>query len=169
MPLDIGVDDDAVSKTSLAMCSEIDFAPSTKRLLEDCKSNCGKFLRVIKEAKAVFPNGQGWEAAIATKKENTNIRDLMRIYHRFECYNIYRHVVEAGFHTGTHWIREMRATLVNKLCQDFPERFHNQKVANKCLNWVDQGCRYHEWTEMLSETPDLGYLIALPSDVSHSA
>lgn len=164
-----GTDDDTFGKTGLATCSEIKFAPSTKRLLEACKTNCGEFLRAISEAKAAFPTGQGWEAAIATKKENADIRDLMRIYHRFECYNIYRHVVEAGYHTGTHWIREMRAVLANKLCRDFPARFQNQKTANKCLNWVDQGCSYHEWTEILSETPNLGYLIALPSDVSHSA
>ncbi|KAJ6140272.1 hypothetical protein N7471_006758 [Penicillium samsonianum] len=164
-----GTDDDTFGKTGLATCSEIKFAPSTKRLLEACKTNCGEFLRAISEAKAAFPTGQGWEAAIATKKENADIRDLMRIYHRFECYNIYRHVVEAGYHTGTHWIREMRAVLANKLCRDFPGRFQNQKTANKCLNWVDQGCSYHEWTEILSETPNLGYLIALPSDVSHSA
>ncbi|KAF5136397.1 hypothetical protein E5D57_000158 [Metarhizium anisopliae] len=93
----------------------------------------------------------------------------MRIYHRFECHNIYSHVVEAGFHTGTHWIRDMRTVLVNKLCKDFPERFQNQKTANKCLNWVDQGCRYREWTDLLSETSDLGYLLALPADVPHSA
>ena len=169
--LQAGSDDDALTKTALATCSEIAFAPSTKQLLEKCKKSRGEFLRTIKEAKAVFPTGQGWEAAIATKKENADIRDLMRIYHRFECYNIYRHVVGAGFHTGSHWIRDLRAVLVNKLCRDFPYRFQNQKTANKCLNWVDQGCRYHEWAEMLSETltSDLGYLIALPTDVSHSA
>lgn len=77
--------------------------------------------------------------------------------------------MEAGFHTGTHWIRDMRAVLANKLYQNFPERFQNQKTANKCLNWVDQGCKYQEWAGMFSETPNLGYLIALPSDVSHSA
>ncbi|OAA39363.1 hypothetical protein NOR_06201 [Metarhizium rileyi] len=158
-----------VSRMGLATCREIDFSPSTERLLRDCKHNPGEFLRAIKEAKAAFPTGQGWEAAIATKRENADIRDLMKIYHRFECYNIYTHVVEAGFHTGAHWIRDMRLKLVNKLCKDFPERFHNQRTANKCLNWVDQGCRYHEWAEMLSETLDLGYLVALPIDVSHSA
>ncbi|TWU71816.1 hypothetical protein ED733_001360 [Metarhizium rileyi] len=131
-----------VSRMGLATCREIDFSPSTERLLRDCKHNPGEFLRAIKEAKAAFPTGQGWEAAIATKRENADIRDLMKIYHRFECYNIYTHVVEAGFHTGAHWIRDMRLKLVNKLCKDFPERFHNQRTANKCLNWVDQGCRY---------------------------
>ncbi|KHN97575.1 uncharacterized protein MAM_04590 [Metarhizium album ARSEF 1941] len=167
--LHVGADDDAFCRTGLATCNEIKLSPSTKRLLEDCKNDCGQFLRAIKEAKAALPTGHGWEAAIATKKENADIRDLMRIYHRFECHNIYSHVVEAGFHTGTHWIREMRTVLVNKLCRDFPDRFQNQKMANKCLNWVDQGCRYREWTEMLSETSNLGYLIALPAEVPHSA
>lgn len=154
---------------SLATCSAMRFSPSTKQLLEKCKSNRGEFLRAIKEARVTFPTGQGWEAAIATKKENADIRDLMRIYHRFECYNIYTHVVEAGFHTGSHWIRESRLVLANKLCHHFPDRFKDQKTANKSLNWVDQGCRYHEWAEALSETSNLGYLIALPSDISHSA
>ncbi|KAK2612062.1 hypothetical protein QQS21_001911 [Conoideocrella luteorostrata] len=156
-------------KTGLANCNQLKFAPSTERLLKDCRSDRGEFLRAIEEAKAALPTGHGWLAAIATKKENSDIRDLMRIYHRFECHNIYSHVVEAGFHTGTHWIREMRTALANKLCQGFPERFQNIKTANKCLNWVDQGCRYHEWTGILGETSDLGYLIALPSDVPHSA
>lgn len=163
------LDDEPVSKTHLASCNEIGFSPTTEKLLEECKTNNAKFLSAIRQAKAVFPTGHGWEAAIATKKENSDIRDLMRIYHRFECHNIYLHVVEAGFHTGAHWIREMRSELARKLCRDFPGRFPNHKVANKCLNWVDQGCRYHEWTEMLSKTSDLGYLIALPSNVPHSA
>ena len=167
--LHAGSDDDTLSKEGLAMCGEIKFAPTTKRLLEDCKRNRGQFLRAIREAKVAFPTGQGWEAAIATKKENADIRDLMKIYHRFECHNIYSHVVGAGYHTGTHWIRDMRAILANKLYQDFPERFPNQKTANKSLNWVDQGCKYQEWAGMFCETPDLGYLIALPSEVSHSA
>ncbi|KAG8407938.1 hypothetical protein J3458_020246 [Metarhizium acridum] len=167
--LHVEADGDAFARTGLATCNEIKFAPSTKQLLEDCRTDRGEFLRAIKEAKAALPTGHGWEAAIAAKKENADIRDLMRIYHRFECHNIYSHVVEAGFHTGTHWIREMRTVLVNKLCQDFPERFQNQKTANKCLNWVDQGCRYREWTDMLSETSDLGYLLALPANVPHSA
>ncbi|KAJ5564675.1 hypothetical protein N7513_000917 [Penicillium frequentans] len=162
-------DDEAFSKTSLATCDDITFSPNTKKLLESCKTNLGGFLQAIREAKVSLPTGQGWEAAIATKKENVDIRDLMKIYHRFECHNIYRHVVEAELHTGTHWIRDMRTALANKLCQDFPERFQDQKAANKCLNWVDQGCRYQEWAEMFNEKTDLGYLIALPSDVSHSA
>ncbi|KAJ5892371.1 hypothetical protein N7504_009062 [Penicillium tannophilum] len=162
-------DDEAFSKTSLATCDDLTFSPNTKRLLESCRTNQGGFLQAIREAKVSLPTGQGWEAAIATKKENVDIRDLMKIYHRFECHNIYRHVVEAEFHTGTHWIRDMRTALANKLCQDFPERFQDQKAANKCLNWVDQGCRYSEWAEMFNEKTDLGYLIALPSDVSHSA
>ncbi|KAJ5117104.1 hypothetical protein N7476_006382 [Penicillium atrosanguineum] len=146
------------------------FAPMMKRLFQDCKTDRGEFLRAIREAKAAFPTGQGWEAAIATKEENADMRDRMKIYHRFECYNIYWHVVEAGFHTGTYWIRDMRTALANKLCQDFPKRFQNQKTANKCLNWVDQGCKYHEWAGLFSSrTTDLGYLIALPLDVPHSA
>ena len=161
-------DDVVFRRENLAICDEINFAPSTQRLLEACKANRGRFLLAIGEAKAAFPNGQGWEAAIATKKENADIRDLIKIYHRFECHNIYKHVVEAGYHTGTHWIRDMRALLTNKLCQDFPERFQNQKAANKSLNWVDQGCKYQEWAGMFSEKPDFGFLIALPSDVSHS-
>ncbi|OQD87319.1 hypothetical protein PENANT_c006G05563 [Penicillium antarcticum] len=167
--LSVGVGDFSFSKTTLTTCSEIKLTPSTKQLLEKCKTDRSEFLRAIREAKAAFPTGQGWEAAIATKRENADIRDLMRIYHRFECYNIYVHVVEAGFHTGTHWIRDMRAVLIKRLCNEFPERFCDAKTANKSLNWVDQGCRYHEWTRTFSETPDLGYLIALPSDVSHSA
>lgn len=167
--LHLMTDDEAFSKTSLATCDDLTFSPNTKRLLESCKTNQGGFLQAIREAKVSLPTGQGWEAAIATKKENVDIRDLMKIYHRFECHNIYRHVVEAEFHTGTHWIRDMRTALANKLCQDFPERFQDQKAANKCLNWVDQGCRYSEWAEMFNEKTDLGYLIALPSDVSHSA
>uniref|UniRef100_A0A1Y1M9H2 Uncharacterized protein n=1 Tax=Photinus pyralis TaxID=7054 RepID=A0A1Y1M9H2_PHOPY len=167
--LHVGADGDAFVRADLATCNEIKFATSTKQLLEGCRTDRGEFLRAIREAKAALPTGHGWEAAIATKKENADIRDIMRIYHRFECHNIYSHVVEAGFHTGTHWIREMRTMLVNKLCKDFPERFQNQKTANKCLNWVDQGCRYREWTDLLSETSDLGYLLALPADVPHSA
>ncbi|KAJ5809929.1 uncharacterized protein N7503_002147 [Penicillium pulvis] len=168
-PIHLMTDDEAFSKSSLATCDDITFSPNTKRLLESCKTNLGGFLQAIKEAKVSLPTGQGWEAAIATKKENVDIRDLLKIYHRFECHNIYRHVVEAEYHTGTHWIRDMRTSLANKLCRDFPERFQDQKAANKCLNWVDQGCRYQEWAEMFKEKTDLGYLIALPSDVSHSA
>ncbi|KAK2865224.1 hypothetical protein FQN49_003787 [Arthroderma sp. PD_2] len=148
----------------------IKFALGVKLLLEKCKTDRGGFMRAIRETKVAFPTGQGWEAAIATKEDNADMRDLMKIYHRFECYNIYQHVVEAGFHTGTHWIRDMRPELVKKLCQDFPGRFQDQKAANKSLNWVDQGCRYHEWAELFSgQTMDLGYLIALPLDIPHSA
>lgn len=163
------VDDTASSKTQLVSCSDLNFAPSTQRLLEECKANPGEFLRAIREARATFPTGQGWKAAIASKKENADMRELMRIYHRFECYNIYSHVVEAGFHTGSHWIREMRADLARKLCQEFPERFQSHDAANKCLNWVDQGCKYHGWANMFGEPSNLGYLIALPSAVPHSA
>lgn len=114
------------------------------------------FLRAIRGNKATFSTGQGWEAAIAKKKENADIRDLMKIYHRFGCHNIYMHIMEAGCHTGTHWIRDMRATLANKLYQDFPERFQNQKTANKSLNWVDQGCKYQEWAGSSVKHPILG-------------
>lgn len=146
------------------------FSPTMRRLLESCRTDRGKFLREIEEARAVLPTGQGWEAAIATKVENADLRDRMKIYHRFECYNIYQHVVEAGYHTGTHWIREMRTTLAQKLCEEFPRRFRDQKAANKCLNWVDQGCKYHEWAGHFRRgVRDLGYLIALPLDVPHSA
>jgi hypothetical protein len=162
-------DDFTFGKVGLSTCSGIKLTPSTRQLLEKCKTNRGEFLRAIKDARAAFPTGQGWEAAIATKQENADIRDLMRIYHRFECYNIYTHVVEAGFHTGAHWIRDMRAVLVKRLSDEFPDRFCDGKTANRCLNWVDQGCRYHEWTKMFSGIPDLGYLIALPSEISHSA
>ncbi|KAJ5132386.1 hypothetical protein N7448_006544 [Penicillium atrosanguineum] len=162
-------DGDAFDKTSLAACTEIAFAASTRDLFEQCKTDRDRFLHTIKEAKATFPTGQGWEAAIATKKDNADIRDLMRIFHRFECHNIYKHVMEAGFHTGTHWIRDMRAQLANKLCHDFPGRFQDQKTANRTLNWVDHGCKYEQWAGMFSETMDLGYLIALPSDIPHSA
>ncbi len=165
----VDFDNGAYHKTQLATCEEVNFAPSTRKLLEDCKTNRGGFLRTIKQFKAVLPTGQGWKAAIAAKKENADMRDIIKIYHRFECYNIYRHVVEAGFHTGVHWVRDMRSELIKKLCQDFPERFQSQKVANKCLNWVDQGCKFHEWTEMFGESSNLGYLIALPTEVPHSA
>ncbi|GFF30146.1 hypothetical protein IFM51744_01043 [Aspergillus udagawae] len=161
-PLHIAAEDDTFST--------ITFSPRIRRLLEDCKTDRGGFLRAIGEAKAAFPTGQGWEAAIATKEDNADMRDCMKIYHRFECYNIYRHVVEAGFHTGTHWIRDLRTALANKLCQEFPHRFHNQKAANKSLNWVDHGCKYREWADNFRNNPtDLGYLIALPLDVPHSA
>ncbi|KAG2002774.1 hypothetical protein GB937_009540 [Aspergillus fischeri] len=161
-PLHVAAEDDTFST--------ITFSPRIRRLLEDCKTDRGGFLRAIGEAKAAFPTGQGWEAAIATKEDNADMRDCMKIYHRFECYNIYRHVVEAGFHTGTHWIRDLRTALANKLCQEFPQRFHNQKAANKSLNWVDHGCKYREWADNFRNNPtDLGYLIALPIDVPHSA
>lgn len=167
--LQVCADHDGCGSSRLSACADIKLTPSTKRLLENCKTNPAQFIDAIKAAEVAFPNGQGWEAALATKKENTDIRDLMRIYHRFECYNIYSHVVEAGYHTGTHWVRERRSELIEKLCQDFPDRFQNQKAANKCLNWVDQGCKYHEWSKLFSETEDLGYLVALPSNMPHSA
>jgi hypothetical protein len=40
---------------------------------------------------------------------------------------ICRPVVEALFHAGTN-CSDMRAELSDKLCQDFPERFQDQKV-----------------------------------------
>lgn len=153
------ISDSSLTRTTLATCGELRFAPTTRKLLEDCKINRGNFLHAIKDANVVFPNNQGWQAALATKKDNADIRDLMKIYHRFECYNIYRHVVEAGYHTGSCWIRDMRASLIDSLCRNFPRRFNDQKTANRCLNWVDQGCKYHEWVQMLGETSDLGYLI----------
>ena len=117
-----------------------------------------------------LPTGQGWEAAIAIKKDNTDMRDRTKIYHRFECYNIYKHVVEAGYHSGTHWIRDMRTALAKKLRQEFPLRFPDQKAVNKSLNWVDQGCKYHEWADQFrSEGVALGHLIALPLNVPHSS
>ncbi|RYO82545.1 hypothetical protein DL766_000302 [Monosporascus sp. MC13-8B] len=159
-PLHVATNDDGA----------LTFSPSTRLLLEGCKTDRGRFLREIGEARAALPTGQGWEAAIATKEDNADMRDRMKIYHRFECYNIYKHVVEAGYHTGTHWIRDMRTALANKLCRDFPQRFHDQKTANKSLNWVDQGSKYHEWTSHFSsKAADLGYLIALPLEVPHSA
>ncbi|KAK4062436.1 hypothetical protein Trihar35433_9257 [Trichoderma harzianum] len=162
-------DHNSCGSSRLSTCVEIKLTPSTERLLENCKTDPTQFLRAIKEAKVALPNGQGWEAALATKKENTDIRDLLRIYHRFECFNIYSHVVEAGYHTSMHWVRDGRSSLIKKLCEDFPKRFQSQKAANKCLNCVDQGCKYHEWIKIFSETEDLGYLIALPSDMPHSA
>ncbi|QYT03031.1 hypothetical protein H0G86_010006 [Trichoderma simmonsii] len=162
-------DYNSCGSSRLSACVEIKLTPSTERLLENCKTDPTQFLRAIKEAKVALPNGQGWEAALATKKENTDIRDLLRIYHRFECFNIYSHVVEAGYHTSMHWVRDGRSSLIKKLCEDFPNRFQSQKAANKCLNCVDQGCKYHEWIKIFSETEDLGYLIALPSDMPHSA
>ncbi|KAM3425862.1 hypothetical protein NHJ13734_009861, partial [Beauveria thailandica] len=137
--LDDGIESEACTKTTFASCTEIKFKPTTLQLLQKCKHQPGEFLQVIGESTAVLPTGQGWEAAIAGKKENADVRDLMKVYHRFECHNIYKHVVEAGFHTGEHWIRNMRTVLIEKLCRDFPERFHDAKTANKCLNWVDQG------------------------------
>jgi len=160
-PQRIGTDVDTVGTLT--------FSPSTKLLLESCKTDRGRFLREIEEARTALPTGQGWEAAIATKENNADMRDRNKIYHRFECYNIYKHVVEAGYHTGTHWIRDMRMALVNKLCQEFPQRFPDEKAANKGLNWVDQGCKYHEWAgQFISEGTSLGHLIALPLDVPHS-
>ncbi|KAL6815037.1 hypothetical protein J3E69DRAFT_358887 [Trichoderma sp. SZMC 28015] len=135
-------DHNSCGSSRLSTCVEIKLTPSTERLLENCKTDPTQFLRAIKEAKVALPNGQGWEAALATKKENTDIRDLLRIYHRFECFNIYSHVVEAGYHTGMHWVRDGRSSLIEKLCEDFPNRFQNQKAANKCLNCIDQGCKY---------------------------
>ncbi|XWW96073.1 hypothetical protein V2A60_004043 [Cordyceps javanica] len=168
--LDGSLESEACTRITFASCTEIKFKPSTLELLKKCKYHPEEFLYAIREAKAVLPTGQGWEAAIATKKENADVRDLMKIYHRFECHNIYKHVVEAGFHTGEHWIRNMRTTLIEKLCRDIPERFHDAKTANKCLNWVDQGCKFQEWAQALSgKETDLGYLIALPSDIPHSA
>ncbi|KAL4750526.1 hypothetical protein BDW72DRAFT_193745 [Aspergillus terricola var. indicus] len=141
------------------------FSPSTRLLLESCKTDRGRFLREIEEARTALPTGQGWEAAIATKDDNADMHDRMKIYHRFECYNIYMHVVEAGYHTGTHWIRDMRTALANKLCQDFHQRFPSQKAANKSLNWVDQGYKFKDWASHFgNEATDLGYLIALPLD-----
>lgn len=161
--------DDSSGNTRLSTCIEIKLTPSTERLLENCKTDPAEFLRAIRAAKVVLPAGQGWEAAIATKKDNTDIRDLLRIYHRFECYNLYSHVVEAGFHTGTHWVRDRRSELIKSLCHDFPGRFQNERAANKCLNWVDHGCKYYEWTKMFSDPENLGYLIALPSELPHSS
>ncbi|KAJ5123313.1 hypothetical protein N7448_009410 [Penicillium atrosanguineum] len=162
-PLHVATEDDDTFGT-------LTLSPSTRLLLESCKTDRGKFLREIEEARTALPTGQGWEAAIATKEDNADLRDRMKVYHRFECYNIYKHVVEAGYHTGTHWIRDMRTALANKLCQDFPQRFPDQKAVNKSLNWVDQGCKYHEWAgQFRSEGIALGYLIALPLDVPHSA
>lgn len=161
--------DNALSKTRLATCSELSFTPTLRQLLETCKTDKSLFLRRIVESKASLPNGQGWRAAIAIKQENADMRDLLSIYHRFECYNIYRHVAEAGFHTGEHWIRDKRLELAKRLCDDFPERFHDTKAANKCLNWVDQGCRYHEWTKMFTQVSGLGILIALPPEIPRSA
>ncbi|KAL7790522.1 hypothetical protein V8C43DRAFT_315880 [Trichoderma afarasin] len=135
-------DHNSCGSSRLSSCVEIKLTPSTERLLENCKTDPTQFLRAIKEAKIALPNGQGWEAALATKKENTDIRDLLRIYHRFECFNIYSHVVEAGYHTSMHWVRDGRSSLIKKLCEDFPSRFQSQKAANKCLNCVDQGCKY---------------------------
>ncbi|KAL7953841.1 hypothetical protein V8C34DRAFT_320495 [Trichoderma compactum] len=135
-------DHNSCGSSRLSTCLEIKLTPSTERLLENCKTDPTQFLRAIKEAKVVLPNGQGWEAALAAKKENTDIRDLLRIYHRFECFNIYRHVVEAGYHTSMHWVRDGRSSLIKKLCEDFPSRFQSPKAANKCLNCVDQGCKY---------------------------
>ncbi|KAF4449892.1 hypothetical protein F53441_6897 [Fusarium austroafricanum] len=167
--LPFGFDDGVLGKTRLATCNEIGFTPTLRWLLEACKTDRSVFLRKVEESKAALPNGQGWRAAIAIKQENADMRDLLSIYHRFECYNIYRHVVEAGYHTGEHWIRDKRRELAQKLCDDFPERFQDTKAANKCLNWVDQGCRYHEWTKMFSEVSELGFLIALPSEIPRSA
>ncbi|OAA52943.1 agmatinase precursor [Cordyceps fumosorosea ARSEF 2679] len=95
----------------------VQFAPDTEKLLRDCKLNPAEFFRSVQAAKVALPTGQGWEAAIATKKHNADSRDVLRVLHRFECYNIYRHVVEAGLHTGEHWIRESRLELVKTLCQ----------------------------------------------------
>ncbi|RMZ38903.1 hypothetical protein AFCA_006165 [Aspergillus flavus] len=162
-PLQGVTDDDSFFRTP-------SLSPSMKLLLESCRTDRGVFLREIGKSRAVLPTGQGWEAAIAAKVDNADLRDRMKIYHRFECYNIYQHVVEAGYHTGTYWIRDMRTNLAKKLCEKFPQRFRDQQAANKSLNWVDQGCKYHEWAGQFKRgITDLGYLIALPLDVPHSA
>jgi hypothetical protein len=145
------------------------FSAMADALLQACMQDPSAFLRAVEDGKVSLPNGQGWEAAIATKRNNADLRELTRIFHRFECYNIYKHVVDAGYHTGSHWIRDMRPILAAKLSHDFPNSFVDQKAANKCLSWVDQGCRYREWAKGLSDSEvDLGYLIALPCDVPHS-
>lgn len=162
-------DNGGSSNSPLSTCSEIKLTPSTEKLLEKCKTNPAEFMRAITEAKIAFPAGQGWQAAMAAKKENTDMRELARIYQRFECYNIFTHVVEAQYHTGTHWIRDKRSELIKGLCHDFPERFQNQKAAGKCLHWVDQGCKYHEWAKIFTGVEELGYLLALPVDIPHSA
>ncbi|KAF5664253.1 hypothetical protein FHETE_7135 [Fusarium heterosporum] len=161
--------DDTLEKTRLTACNDVTFTPTLRQLLEDCKNDRGLFLRKVEESQAALPNGQGWQAAIAIKQDNADMRDLLSVYHRFECYNIYRHVVEAGYHTGEHWIRDRRQELTKRLCDDFPKRFQNTKAANKCLNWVDQGCKYHEWTKMFGESQELGFLVALPSEIPRSA
>ncbi|KAK4628790.1 hypothetical protein CLAFUW4_08472 [Fulvia fulva] len=149
--------------------TDITFPATIRPLLQTCMSDPSAFLRAVTAGKVSLPDGQGWEAAIATKSNNADLRDLTRIFHRFECYNIYQHVVEAGYHTGSHWIREMRPLLAHKLCHDLPAHFIDQKAANKCLQWVDQGCRYREWAEKLSGSAvNLGYLVALPCNVPHS-
>jgi len=162
----------AAADTTLQHTSEhgtLKFSATTEALLQVCMQDPSAFLRAVEDGKVSLPTGQGWEAAIATKRNNADLRELTRIFHRFECYNIYKHVVEAGHHTGSHWIRDMRPLLAAKLCHDFPGSFVDQKAANKCLNWVDQGCRYREWAERLSrQDVELGYLIALPCDVPHS-
>lgn len=146
------------------------YSSATESLLERCMLDPSEFLRAITEAQLSLPDGRGWEAAIATKKNNVDLRDLTRIFHRFECYNIYQHLVDAGYHTGSHWIRDMRPVLAEKLSRDFPKHFPDPKTANKCLKWVDQGCRYREWAEKLSGPGlNLGYLMALPCSVPHSA
>lgn len=167
--LSLAPNEDTLDRTRLAACTEITFSSNLLRVLQNCKTDRDLFLRKVEESKASLPNGRGWKAAIATKQENADMRDLLSIYHRFECYNIYRHVVEAGYHTGEHWIRDRRQELAKKLCDDFPERFQTLKAANKCLNWVDQGCKYHEWTKIFTQISDLGFLIALPSEIPRSA
>ena len=162
----------AASTTTMQHTSEygtLKFSATTEALLRACMQDPSAFLRAVEDGKVSLPNGQGWEAAIATKRNNADLRELTRIFHRFECYNIYKHVVDAGYHTGSHWIRDMRPLLAAKLSHDFPSSFVDQKAANKCLNWVDQGCRYREWAERLSDSEvELGYLVALPCDVPHS-
>jgi hypothetical protein len=149
--------------------STLKFSATTEALLQVCMQDPSAFLTAVEDGKVSLPNGKGWEAAIATKRNNADLRELTRIFHRFECYNIYKHVVDAGYHTGSHWIRDLRPLLAAKLSHDFPSSFVDQKAANKCLNWVDQGCRYREWAERLSDPEvELGYLIALPCDVPHS-
>ncbi|OAA60618.1 hypothetical protein LEL_10799 [Akanthomyces lecanii RCEF 1005] len=168
-PITPSFDPEKNPNVQLTALRKLNFTTYMKGLLRDCILSPGNFFRSIEAAKIALPNGQGWEAAIATKKNNADARDMLRIYHRFECYNIYFHVVEAGLHTGKHWIRDGRSELVKRLRQKFPRHFLDQRATNKCLNWVDQGCKYNQWTEMFGPVPDLGYLIALPSDVPHSA
>ncbi|KAL4728737.1 hypothetical protein ACLX1H_003136 [Fusarium chlamydosporum] len=79
--LSLAPNEDTLDRTRLAACTEITFSSNLRRVLQNCKTDRDLFLRKVEESKASLPNGRGWKAAIATKQENADMRDLLSIYH----------------------------------------------------------------------------------------